>query len=359
MTGLLTRLTTTYPLEARVLIVIAVACMVLVLLALLFGLATLWLRYRNVRKERRWARLEARWKPLVLEFLNGEVPPERVWVEVAYKDRLHFVRFLVLVARRLRGEERDVLGTLARPYLREVAGQLDTADAERRARAVQTLSMLGLDEYAATVIGALDDPSPLVAMVAARALSSERHPEFAAHVLKRLHRFTGWDTAFLSSMFASIGPEVAPHLLAVLRDQSREPSVRTVAADALRRLNHLAAGDAAAEVLRTASDTDLLAAALRLLARVGRPEHLPSVRGLIDHPRMPVRAEAATALGAIGSQQDIGLLQLAFDDPSIWVAMHAARALDEIGASSALVATARSRHPRAELAREALAEVEA
>jgi HEAT repeat protein len=77
---------------------------------------------------------------------------------------------------------------------------------------------------------------------------------------------------------------------------------------------------------------------------------------LIDHPQMPVRAAAATALGQLGGQQDMGLLLLALDDPSIWVSMHAARALRAAGGEAMLRSTARSQHRRAEVAREALEE---
>jgi hypothetical protein len=72
--------------------------------------------------------------------------------------------------------------------------------------------MLGLPRYASTVVAALDDPSPLVAMVAARSLAQEESTEYAHAVLKRLHRFGGWNRRFLASMLASMGPRVADTL---------------------------------------------------------------------------------------------------------------------------------------------------
>lgn len=356
MLGRLTDLAAQYPLEARFLLAIAIACVALLLATFVFALVTLWLRYGNVRKARRWERLETAWQPLVLGVLDGQVTAEQVWAAVAPKDRLYFVAYLVRLAQRVRGEERTALSRLSRPFLGEVAGKVDRGDAERRARAVQTLAILDLDEYAATIIGALDDRSPLVAMVAARALASEEHAGFAPHILKRLHRFEGWETAFLASMLASMGSEVAPQIDAVLADDTRPARVRAIAADALRRLNYLQAADTAARVLETASDMELLTSTLRLIARVGRPEHGDAVRSLIDHPQMPVRAQAAAALGQLGTPQDVSLLLMALDDPSVWVAMHAARALRNVGAESMLRSTATSQHPRAEVAREALAE---
>lgn len=352
----LTEFAAEYPIEARFLILVAVACVLLLLVTFVFALATVWLRYRNVRKERRWERLEAAWQPRILAVLDGQEPPEHVWTAVDPADQLYFIDYLVRFAQRLRGEERKLLSRLADPYLDTVAAKVGRGDGERRARAVQTLSILDLDTYATVVIGALDDPSPLVAMVAARALAGEGQPAFAPHILKRLHRFEGWDTAFLASMLASMGPDVAPHLVAVLGDDGQPPRVRSIAADALRRLNHLPAADTAVRVLESASDTELLTACLGLIARVGRPENVKAVRGLIDHPQMPVRAAAATALGQLGGQQDLGLLLLSLDDASVWVAMHAARALRAAGAESMLRSTAMSQHPRAEVAREALEE---
>lgn len=356
MPGRLTEFAAEHPIEAQFLVLVAIACLALLLVTFIFAMATLWLRYRNVRKERRWERLEKAWQPRVLEVLDGQAPPEHLWTTVEPADQLYFIDYLVRFAQRLRGEERKLLSRLADPYLDVVAPKVGRGDAERRARAVQTLSILDLDRYATVVIGALDDPSPLVAMVAARALAGEERPAFAPHILGRLHRFEGWDTGFLASMLASMGPDVAPLIVDVLGDDTRPPRVRSIAADALKRLNHLPAADTAAGVLASASDVELLTATLRLIARVGRPENVAAVRGLIDHPQMPVRAAAATALGQLGSQQDLGLLLLALDDSSIWVSMHAARALRAAGAEAMLRSTALSKHPRADVAREALEE---
>ncbi len=343
------------PVHERVLIAIIAACLLLLGLTFLFALLTLVLRFRNVRRSRRWARLEAAWQGPVLDALTGGAPPGQVYGLVGPKERLYFVGYLVRFARRVRGDERQTLSRLAEPYLDLVARQIHgRRDAERRARAVQTLGLLAPERYAGTLLAALDDPSPLVAMVAARALCSQAHPEHAPPVLAHMDRFHNWDTAFLASMLADMGAPVAPGVVAALADDERPARVRTIAADALRRLNHLPAADVGAAVLATASDVDLLAATLRLLAHVGTAEHLPSVRRLIDHPAMAVRATAATALGRLGDRHDVGLLQLALDDPSIWVAMHAARAILAVGAASVLRATADSLHPRAAVAREAL-----
>lgn len=325
---------------------------VLVLFAVAGGLAlaAVLLRARNERRRRRWERLERRWEEPVLAVVAGVARPGSFWRLVARTDRLDCVNFLLRFTRRLAGAERRIIEDLAAPYLDLVAARLGHREPERRARAVQTLSLLGRRRYARALVRALDDPSPLVAMVAARALARRESPDFAAAILDRLHRFETWRPSFLASMLASVGPALAPALMAALADRDRNPRARCVAADALRELHDPAAADVAARVLDDARDRDLQAAVLALLADVGRDEHLPVIRRYLASPEAIVRARAASALGHIGAPEDTESLAGALNDPSPWVALRAAEALRESGAEDALARIVAAGGPRAELA---------
>ena len=328
-------------------------------LALAFAALALFLRWRNAVRARRWGALEARWERTLLEVLAGDAPADALAPLVAPRDGSFFVGMLMRYARRLRGAERDTVVRIAQPYLGRIARQLRLRSAERRARAVQTLSVLGAEAYRDVVRRALDDPSPLVAMVAARALARGRDAEHGAAILARLERFDEWSARYLASMLAGMGAEVAAPLCDTLADPARAAWVRAVAADALTMLHDLPAADVAAAVLGATDDRELLAANLRLLAALGRPAHVPRIRPLASSGDAVVRAMATRALAALGDETVRARLRDALDDPSPWVAHEAAAGLAESGGGEILRALADSDHPRAVLARQALREAAA
>lgn len=329
-----------------------------VVLALAFAGYTLTLRVRNNRRERTWERLSAGWAEPVLNALLEPEEADRVHGHVAPQDRLRFVRFLLEYSRRVRGEERAILKTLAEPYLEPLVERTLSPRVEVRTRAVQTLGTLGLPKHAGVVLSALEDESPVVAMVAARALCRKEHPEYAPAVLRHLDRFEVWSPGFLASMLAAVGPDAAPPLRTTLADPQADAPVRAVAAEALRLLTDLEAADAAHDVVADPAEsrTDLVSASLRLLGVVGRPEHLVAIRRRCASEDLAVRAAACTALGRLGEPDDHPRLLGALGDPSPWVAIQAAKGLIRSGARPLLEELADSDHPRAELAREVLVE---
>jgi len=223
---------------------------------------------------------------------------------------------------------------------------------------VQTVGEIGLPLYADLMIRALDDPSPLVAMVAARALARKEHPEYVRDVLDRLHRFSTWSPNFLSSMLAAVGADAMPILRDVFGDATRRPQVRAIVATALGYLHDSDAADVAAQVLLEETDREILAASLRLLGSVGQPKHIDAVRGKVTSPDFVVRASAVSALGNIGGPDDMTLLHTACEDESRWVAIHAARALRDAGHVDSLQQLAASGRARATLAMQVLSEVD-
>ena len=333
------------------------ASLVVIALCVGFGFAALLLRARNNRVAARWSRLERKWEQAVLDALEDTEAAADLQRSIVPDEIPYFVDFLTRFARRLRGVERDRVADLARPFLPEVRARLSSASPEVRARAVDMLGLLARRDSAGDLIAALDDPSLLVAMSAARALTRERSAEFAEHVVARLHRFQLWRPGFVAAMLAALGPEVAPILRVALADPRVPPWVRSVAAGALARLNDPDAGDVAAEVLAHASDSDLVAAALRVLAHVGRPEHLECIYRRLRAPEEAIRIAAVDALAALAGPHELPFLADALVDASPWVAEHAGRGLARGPGRPLLETIARSDAPHALVAREALAEV--
>ncbi|HUF75797.1 MAG TPA: HEAT repeat domain-containing protein [Longimicrobiales bacterium] len=336
------------------LIVLAAALFVV---TLLFSAYAVILRWHNQRREALRAALAERWQPALLDLLAHPEKAGEVRRLVEENRRLHFVGFVLQVARRMRGDEVDILRQVVRPYMGLIAERLHSDRVEVRARAVQTLGALGLPEHEDAVAGALDDPSPLVAMVAARALAKEENPRYAPFVLAKVHRFRDWNRPYLASMLAEMGPELGEGLRRGLADERAQPWARSVMAEALRLQKDFQAGDVAAEVAATTDDKDLLVDVLRLLSEVGRPEHLPVIRPKAKARDPAVRALALKALGRLGGPEDVPMLLEALDDEFTWAALYAARGVRESGGRHLLQEEAsKTDDRRARLAAQVLSE---
>lgn len=337
---------------------IAMTASILALVLCMIGFAALAaaLRLRNGRTARAWQAREARWEEALLEVLAGAATPGSLWQRVEEGEQLYFLDYLLRFARRTRGSTRHVLEELARPYLAPVVQRMTGGDAERRARAVETVAMLGFGPNANRIIEALRDPSPLVSMIAARSIARQQRPEYVDAVLAEAEQLTHWSPRQLSAMLASMGATAMPALRHALADPHLAPELRAVAADSLRHLHDPDAMDIAGLVLATATDREVVAATLRLVADLGEPAQAEVVRPFLSHPDQVIRAAAIQALTTTGDAQDRALLQHGIDDESGWVAMHAARALKSTGQSQLLRELARRDEPRSLLARQVLLE---
>jgi HEAT repeat protein len=346
------------PLRDHLLLLLFLGVALLLSIAIGFAVRVFLLRMKNERVADHWHQIERTWEPVVLDVIAGDRDLTAFWSIVEPRDARFAVNYLQRFCRQLVGVERERLRDMAHPYLRDFANLARHRDPHRRAWAVQTLGDLGLADHLDTIKAALDDPSPLVAMVAARALARPAHPEHLPLVLDRLQRFTSWSPNFLASMLAMVGTDAAPTLRAVLEDARRTSEVRVVATTALMYLRDLPSADAAARQLEESSDRELRAAALRLLGRVGGAGQRAAVRPLLTASDPVLRATAAAALGNMGDAEDLERLQSVCEDDSRWVALHAARALRDAGQTETLQRLASSGRARATLAMQVLSEVD-
>lgn len=317
--------------------------------------AAVILRVRNNRVARRWAALEAVWDPVMLAVLAGDRPLDDLSRLVAPAEARQFVTYLVRYARRVRGRDRIVMQRLAAPHLPLALDELRDRRAERRAAAVQVLGELGAARYRDELVAALDDPAPLVVVIAAGALAREYVPDHARVLLDRIARLELWTVRFLVSMLQRMGPDASWVFREALADATRPPRLRTIAANVLAVFNDLAAGDVAVRALDDAADTDLRAALVRLIERVGTAEHVAVLRRLTADPVPAVRGAAVRALAAVGGESEAGVIRRAVDDDSHWVAIHAVRALQRLGQTDVLTALVARGHRRASAIHEVLA----
>lgn len=313
------------------------------------------LRLWHLRKNRHWQRLEEQWSDLLYGVLAGDIDPAVLYQRVADEDRLRFVNLLARYARRVSGKERRVLRELAAPYLPFLAQRVHSAKPQRRAWALQTLGRLGASQYAHLYVAALDDADAEVAMVAASALARPEFLEHAPLVYRHLNRFGHWSLRALARLAAGFGPQAAPALRTVFMDEHERGWVRAVAAAALFLLRDYASADAAAQVLATERDRDLVIAAAQILSEYGERRHLPTLRSLINDRDFVIRMQVIEAIGRVGEQRDLRLVQAAMADRNPWVALRAGRALAGAKAIGLLEESAQGSGGDAVIAREALA----
>ncbi len=311
--------------------ILLVSIGIITLCAVAFVGASVVLRARNNRIARRWAKLEARWDPVMLDVLSGTAPVDALEVLVGPEEGRRFVEYLMRYARRIRGAERVLITGLAGPHLYLVSGDLANGNVERRARAAQMLGELGPVRYRSDLFAALDDRAPLVVMIAAVALSRHYRAADVLQLIQSVNRLSLLTNRMLVSMFQRLGPESAWAFRQTLADRAQSPKLRSVAAKVLAAFNDQDATAIAAAVAEEADDVDLRVATLQVLERVGSVEHLPLARQLVKDPVAAVRGSAIKILGKLGGEEDVPILVDALEDPVSWVAIHAAEGLRRAG----------------------------
>lgn len=322
------------------------------LLALLFAIVAAVTHVRARRASRRARRRRARWTQGLLDLLAGDATPEALLDQVPPAQERRFLTFLVPFAATYEGRAQEQIVQLAAPLLSCLDDDLTHRRPGVRARAVQLFGLLGDASARGVLRRRLTDPSLLVTFTAFRWLSRRGTAADADRLLAQLDRLSRIDDRVLSSSLVHLGPAAAAPLRTALTDDAQSTTVRVVCAEALRWMGDGTTADLAAHLLAHEPPPELAAALLRLLRRVGRPEHALRVRPYC-HSAVPfVRIHAARALGHIGDpdRDRTRLRRLVTGAASRWVAFNAAQSLNELGETTPLHHLTQTAHPRAALA---------
>ncbi|MGV3527036.1 MAG: HEAT repeat domain-containing protein [Candidatus Sericytochromatia bacterium] len=315
---------------------------------------TLQWHQRNQDKARFWDNLEQSWQPCVQACLSGKSSPQEVWQQVQAGQELFFVDYLM--GRAVRNpEEREGLRPLATPFLPALSARLAerSGDPEQRARAVQTVALLGQQDSLNLLVRSLEDPSPLVTLMALIALSQQRAAAFAVPMLEQLPRLAEWHLGLLSQLLVRLGIEAAPAIRSYLAEAT-DADTQSVCLSVLARLKDAEAIPLAIRLLSASSDVNVQVASLQVLGQLGNHEHLPLIRECYDSPHFAVRLAVIRALHQQQSEADQSIFQRAVEDHSRWVALQAAQALKATGSQHVLHEMTFMKHPRASLATQVL-----
>lgn len=313
---------------------------------------SLKLHQRNQEKALFWERLEAQWEPLMARYLQ-ELDAQLVWGNIVPGQELYFIDFLLRYALH-HPEQVPELKMLAAPYLDPLASRLrqGRGDAEQRARAVQTLSLLGTDTDIENIALALDDDSPMVTLLAGMALAEHQRHDLLPQILEQLSRISDWHQGILTSLLKRMGESTAAQIFSFL-EYCDNPTTQSICLQALTEFEYVPSVTLAVRLLADSEEINVQVACLNLLGKMGEPEHLPLMRQYYDSPYFAVRLAVIRALHQQQSN-DQQMYQKAFEDSSRWVALHAAQALKGTGNEHILHELTFMEHPRAKLASQVL-----
>ena len=318
--------------------VLVISTVVMFATVLVFLLTAWWLRRSNDRKAAKWLALETRWQALLQAIEEGTLAEAELHEQVAAGERLVFVDFLYKqLLNDGRAEWRELCRRVAGPYVDDVAARVRSGDVWQRARAVRTLAELGEPGQCGAIVEALDDPAAHVAQTAARAYARLGLGRIDA-LLERLDRYQPWDRRLLRQTLAAAGPDGAPALLRSLQDHDVPVSIRVICADALAALEYDGANEAALQVLLSATDIELRAAALRLFRGEVTEAQRSAVRSLRESSEAVLQGQAVACLARIGDVADLVELESALDHASPWVRFNAAKGLKQRGSGVPVLA---------------------
>lgn len=298
-----------------------------IIFSLLLLILVFLLRVRVLIRQRRQRFYEAQWQPLLAECVFA-VPAQLP--QVSRNMRYHFLRVWNFHHESLVGASRANLKALARAmHLEEIARELMyTGNLRERMIAVMTLGHLGDRTQWHELRALVSDPSPVLSLLAARALLDIDASSILAWLVTVMAARDDWPMSRVVTMLKEVGPEVAtqPLISAVEATASSKGAEAQVAR--LLRMMEVAHTErvlpVAGKIVRQVKSPELIAAALRL---VQDPRDLDIVRAYAAHEAWFVRVSAIRVLGRIGDVSDRRLLTGMLSDPQWWVRYRAARAL--------------------------------
>lgn len=277
------------------------------------------------RRERRKTRFLAVWRPLIVQSLAGNIqhypPVPKADIPVLLNLWNHFQESL-------RGEAKERLNQLARDMC---MGQMALDMLRHHRLAEQLLAMMTLghlrDRSALQILSTLlKYESPIISLAAARALMQIDATSAVEIFMPLLAVREDWPSVRVASLLKEAGPSIISTPLANL--------IRHAPREQLSRLVHfleLAYSDVSSglvrEILETTNDSPVIAACLLVMSD---SRDLDLVRKQLQHPDWPVRVQAASALGRMGSEVDRQSLERLLQDPQWWVRYRAAQSLSKL-----------------------------
>lgn len=292
--------------------------------SLLLLLYTIELRVQRRLRERRRARVIARWRAIIANAVTGAdegaVPPR-----LPRRQRTEVLRLWNYTRSMVEGAAADRLIALAdRLGLRDFARkQARKARLGTRLTALQALGHLRDAQTFGEILAATDDDNTLVAITAAEALAEIDPARAITLLIPKLALRRDWPRTHVFSLLEKAGSAIVSEpLYRCIRAASDEDAAYLLQ---FAEIAEFDVRDAmAAELLRSRSDAEVLAAALKVSSGHGGITRLDEFLG---HAVWYVRMQATALLGRMGRSEDAGRLEQRLSDKEWWVRYRAAKAL--------------------------------
>ncbi|HKE37681.1 MAG TPA: HEAT repeat domain-containing protein [Candidatus Baltobacteraceae bacterium] len=319
-------------------IVFAAACVAL-------GVLLIVLRRRNGAITRHRDELQQRWqKTFRTTFTTpaAELPP------VLKNDR-YDVLLVFNQVRQLRQSDRETdrdgrtaygatLNDMARRIGLDVFAQtlLDRKDDADKIAALNCLCWLGDARVVPVVRNLMKTARASLSRTAAEALL-RLDPASAEDVIVQVRDRFGYVRARVELMFREVGTaRLDPAMKRVIAVSDDRGKMRLL--DYLSCASPSAAREICRDIVTTSSNGELVAAALKTLATVARPEDAGLARRFAEDERSFLRLAALRVLKETATKEDLPLLERLTSDSSWWVRQRAAETLVSIDTSNEIAA---------------------
>lgn len=331
-------------------------------LIVLLVLQIVALRLRLRARNRRTARVVARWRPVMAEILASGAPraqpaQHRPGLPMLRRaEETDFLKLWLHFQATLRGDARSALNWLAVDLGCEAIAKRMLARRDRGGKllAILVLGHLGHDDSAAALQQLANGADRLLAVHATLALV-QIDPEMAALAMAPgLVADQAWPVREVVTVLRGARVECIPVLTALLQvlDASLLPRVLQVM-EGLR----IALPPAALAPLLALDSEEVNIGVLRL---VSDPSARPVVLALAGHADWRVRMHAAKALARVGRDDDVAALTALLSDREWWVRYRSAQVLAGLpfldGAAVAGIAAESTDRFAADMLRQVLAE---
>ena len=298
--------------------------MVIVLLMMTYILC---LRAVLLMRERRYARLSARWTPILLE---GAARNPRPLPTVPPGER-----FLLLILWNTLRERNEQDAGICH-WMGRVAAvtKIDCLARRLLGRRSVRRKLLGL-----VTLGQLRDRlewprlcqiaqsgHPLLSLAATQAIARIDPAAATETVVSLVVRHLNWPAAKVAGILEDIGPERVSEPLARALLQAPE-SHRPGLIPFLAVCNYSTALPTVRQMLHEPHADEVIASCLHVIGKFGDRQDLPLLYRFLTHPRWHVRAVAAGCVGKMGRRADQEKLAPLLADREWWVRYRAAQAI--------------------------------
>ncbi|GAB6154458.1 hypothetical protein JCM17380_32080 [Desulfosporosinus burensis] len=299
---------------------------VLISTGLIF-LSILRLRYISKNDKRRRSQAYAKMESFLLSLFAEEIIPHQWAVRIPSHELGHLQEFLLPYLESLKGESFEKLVAVAHysGLVKRLLQEGRSAEAWKQAQAVYFLGLIRVPQVLPLLERGLASGNmfwfyPSVIALARNDLKN------LPRVLETLKNRSDWTEHLGVSIFAEMGEEVCPALLATLAQGETSPKIERLALAVLAHFGYQEAESTLKEYSHPSKKRELRIQALRAWSQL-QLGFFEGIALAMKDPDWEIRVAAVSALGSSGAVDHAVLAQNLLRDSNWWVRMRAAQTM--------------------------------